>query len=551
VISKVLSNDFVDLGKVNPSIPRNLLDIVSKALNNKAINRYQNADELASALQNILFPDEKYNLSESIDPKAINIDSPPKLVSISGPYRGYSFDLGPTITTIGREYADINLSRDPDIAPQHCWIVSEDGLWWLYDAEDSGGTNLGRMTIKRARLVNGDRISIGQSSFRWENPSDQNPARSEKEIEYAQVQPQIRPESVNKALRSGNRQGYQRASSGGVNPVMRGIIGSILIILIIAVVYGFVLLPGGETKRINLTLEDSWVDISAEITRGTPEVIISGLKNRQNDFSYANLEKMELSDSFFFKLPGPSQARQANLNRISLVITTMKALNTLRGTLTTPELNTEMKKYESEISNIALPDYDRWQSRRDLVLGKIKQVEAYLEAKALTEAQAQNLQVTSTAGSEALKSFLDGYYLMAETSGKLSTEIARNAFDNFQSAHDSALDTLDKSPGDLPSQTVVILSDYFMVKLRVDHLTNWTTQIMDGTIQYLSEGRDMLDAFDDAAFQNAVPAEVDDSGYRVRGRLKAKYITLIDQFQQLTGATVPPEKNPAQNQESR
>jgi len=539
VIGKVIVNDFPELGKRKADLPRDVVSIVEKALQNKPKDRYQSAHELAQVIDAILNPQTEVKPSQ-VDKSAL-IESTPKLVGIAGPYRSYEVELGPMITTFGREYADVNLSRDPNIAPQQCWIVPEEGAYWLYDAEDSGGTFLGGMAIKRAKLRHGDKISIGLSTFKWDNASDVSlPARSPRDIEYVPVIPRTPTGAgTQPATDYLKPHGYKQASTGGFSPVLRGFVFSILIVFFCVVIYGFVLLPNGETKKINLVLEDYWVEIDGELTRGSPEVIISDISNRPEGFKYDELESIELSSSFFFKLPGPASTRRANLNRILIAEKAMQALNAIRVKVVTSELSKEIGKYIKEIDLIALPENDRWRTRKNTILASLRQIETWLNEKALTEAEYQPQVAAGGASKEALQKFLEAYYLITETAGKPSTEIARNAFYAFQESRDKALEALDKAGADLDSKALVVLNDYFMVKLRMDSLPSWAPDIIDDSVALLTEGRDMLDEFTDAQFPKAVPDEITDDGYRVRGRLKAKYITLIDQFQRSSGATVP------------
>jgi hypothetical protein len=84
-----------------------------------------------------------------------------------------------------------------------------------------------------------------------------------------------------------------------------------------------------------------------------------------------------------------------------------------------------------------------------------------------------------------------------------------------------------------------VLDNYFIVKLRVDHTTEWQEDFVVDSVTRLNEGRTTLNSMDAFLYDSNVPAMIEDPGYSTHRRIRAKYVTLIDQFVQKTGATVP------------
>ncbi len=537
VIAKVVANDFISLEKRKAGLDDRIYQVVDKALTKSPQDRFASAHEFAVALEQIISISKDSDEPDDLDDAASN--TPPKLIGLAGPYRGYELDMGATITTFGGEYADVDLSHDSAIASQHCWIVPEDGAYWIYDAEDSGGTFIGGRAIKRARLKQGDRITIGTSTFKWDDPSDKSSlSRGHGEIEYAAIT-QPRGGRGTRGMSTTDEPVFPKAPSAEMSPFARMLIGTIIAVVVIYLFHGYALVPRAETKQIALELENYWIDFNTLMTGNDPSANIQMIEQFENDLSYTELDSIALVSSFFFTLPGPKKIRENNLKKIEIAINACQAVNYIRSDITTSEKKVQVEMLVSSLDSIKVQKNDTWEDRRLWLVNKLTQIETQLAADAVREHEL-GISMISTSGATdaALEKMLDGYYLINEVRGNLSTELALTAFADFDQAREQASKILEESSSDNLAKIIVILSDYFMVKLRVDQTTVWQPQFIDSSIFYLTEGQDMLDRMSDSEFVSNIPAQIEDSGYRVKRRLRAKYITLIDEFEQKTGANV-------------
>lgn len=530
VISKVINNDFIDLSQKKQGLTQKIYDIVSKMLANQVSERYQSADQLARDLDSLISLPPKQSEPEK---KAATVElKPPRLIGLAGPYKGYDLVIGATITTIGGEYADIDLSLDPGISPQHCWIVPEDGGIWLYDAEDSGGTYLGGRSVKKARLISSDRITIGQSTFKWDYPSDPSPSyRGPDEIEYSTV-----PQRKASTGRPGSSLNSQQT---GMSQSIRTITGTVIAILIIYCFWGYFLVPRGEAKTVALELENYWSDFNTLLASADIQSNIDQVKARPSNFTYDNLENMQLTSSLFFKLPGPAQIRTNNLKKIEIAIQACDALNILRGTETASERKLKIDSITKTLTSIVLPQADDWETRRTWLINRLTQISTQLGVIAVEETALGTAMLSSSGVvNPALEDFLDGYFVFMEANQLPSKDVSLQIFDNFNNSYDKSKAVLEKTPDDNIAKILVILDNYLMVKLRVDHTTAWQQGYIDDSVARLTEGRTTLDAMTDVLYDSNVPAMIEDPGFRTYRRIRAKYVTLTDQFVQKTGATV-------------
>jgi hypothetical protein len=103
---------------------------------------------------------------------------------VTGPLRGkeFSFDRSP-IRLGSSTRNEIYLFRDPKIDPVHAEITRLRDTYELADLGSSTGTFVNGRRIKRARLAEGDRITIGDSAFLYSSrekrqPADPGPVRA-------------------------------------------------------------------------------------------------------------------------------------------------------------------------------------------------------------------------------------------------------------------------------------------------------------------------------------------------------------------------------------
>lgn len=534
VIAKVVANDFLNLEKRKSDLDNRIYEALEKALQKNPQDRFSTANEFAIMLEQIISISRDTEEPEDDDDTISH--SIPKLIGLAGPYKGYELDMGATITTFGGEYADIDLSHDAAIASQHCWIVPEDGVHWIYDAEDSGGTFIAGKAIKRARLKPGDRITIGNSSFKWDDPSDKSPpSRGHDEIEYASI---TSPRGIRdtRNVPSSAEQIYKHPPSSEMPQYLRMIIGTVIAVLVIYLFYGYILAPRAETNKIADALVDYSVEFKMLMKDHDPSANIQAINALETDFSYSNLNSIELDNSFFLSLPGPKQTRKISLKKIEVAITGCKAINHIRSDIPASEKSNQIESIVRSLEAIELPKSDTWEDNRLWLVNRLTLIKQQLDADAVNEQGTSTLTTSPT--DAALNKLLDGYYLINEVYGNLSTDLALTAFDDFYQAREEANKVLEESPNDDLAKIIIILSNYFMVELRVDQTTVWQPQSVESSIYYLTEGSNLLDRMPDNDYSNNMPSQIDDNGFRIKRRLRAKYITLIDEFERATGANV-------------
>lgn len=92
----------------------------------------------------------------------------PHLEGIAGPLLGHSFPLSLTQeTTIGRDPANTISILDSGISRNHCAIRNLDNNWTLADNKSRNQTFLNNAPVETARLIHGDEIRLGASTFRF------------------------------------------------------------------------------------------------------------------------------------------------------------------------------------------------------------------------------------------------------------------------------------------------------------------------------------------------------------------------------------------------
>lgn len=74
-------------------------------------------------------------------------------------------------TIIGREKGDVMID-DVEISSTHCQIQNINGVYHLFDMNSTNGTFLNKARIVKARLNDGDTITIGKTTFRFAMEED-------------------------------------------------------------------------------------------------------------------------------------------------------------------------------------------------------------------------------------------------------------------------------------------------------------------------------------------------------------------------------------------
>jgi transcriptional regulator with GAF, ATPase, and Fis domain len=89
----------------------------------------------------------------------------PQLVAIAGPYNGQLFTLDSEEVTIGRDPANQICLNDPLVSRRHCVLRESVDNYVLQDLDSSNGTTINDVPIRTRKLVQGDRIKIGETHF--------------------------------------------------------------------------------------------------------------------------------------------------------------------------------------------------------------------------------------------------------------------------------------------------------------------------------------------------------------------------------------------------
>jgi pSer/pThr/pTyr-binding forkhead associated (FHA) protein len=84
-----------------------------------------------------------------------------------------SIKLRRDATIFGREKGDI-LINDAEISSTHCQIQNINGTFHIFDMNSTNGTFVNGERIVKAKLANGDTVTIGQTIFRFQIDDEQN-----------------------------------------------------------------------------------------------------------------------------------------------------------------------------------------------------------------------------------------------------------------------------------------------------------------------------------------------------------------------------------------
>src|SRR5204863_5621182 len=81
---------------------------------------------------------------------------------------GQRRELTKRCVVLGRSRdCDVQLS-DPNISRRHAELRQEGATFWIVDLDSTNGTELNGEPTKRARLENGDRITLGSTELVFE-----------------------------------------------------------------------------------------------------------------------------------------------------------------------------------------------------------------------------------------------------------------------------------------------------------------------------------------------------------------------------------------------
>jgi len=102
-----------------------------------------------------------------------------KLVAISGPARGESYELSGGEVSIGRSSSNDIRVEDLALSRRHAMVVKQEGRFAVRDLESNNGTFLNGAPVLEAVLTSGDRISMGDSVFVFISADDAKQPRCE------------------------------------------------------------------------------------------------------------------------------------------------------------------------------------------------------------------------------------------------------------------------------------------------------------------------------------------------------------------------------------
>ncbi len=94
----------------------------------------------------------------------------PKLIALSEPLRGQTFELSQPEYTVGRlENCNICIP-DPTISSRHCTLaIGDDGTYTLTDHGSTNGTRVNGMRVQSQKLANSDILQFGGVEMLFES----------------------------------------------------------------------------------------------------------------------------------------------------------------------------------------------------------------------------------------------------------------------------------------------------------------------------------------------------------------------------------------------
>src|SRR3712207_6738658 len=88
-----------------------------------------------------------------------------RLIIVEGPLAGQTVPLTSTGTSVGRDVNSGICLPDLRVSRQHCTIEQSGQAWELRDLGSANGTFVNSIPVRTHRLADGDRISVGESTF--------------------------------------------------------------------------------------------------------------------------------------------------------------------------------------------------------------------------------------------------------------------------------------------------------------------------------------------------------------------------------------------------
>jgi hypothetical protein len=461
------------------------------------------------------------------------------LIGVSGPHSGKKFEIIGSLTTIGGEYADINLSQDKSVSPQHCYITQEAGEFWIYNAEGSKGTLFSGRPIKRAKLRDGDKITIGKTSFVWHDKSGAGKSqRNIKDIEFIAVAPVDKPSTGRAQADSRYIQKSSSASIPKTDPRTKIFWYIVAAIILILSGNAYFIVPAMETSNIERHLNQYWDDYNSIMNNKIASLNLSALRVETDDFDYTSIESIPLTSTLFTSIGRPHAARMKNLHRIEVIMLSTDIMNILRHEDIPVEQYKAIYNPVADLKAIDLTQDDEWALKRDWFLARFVSIQDQLKINAVSSPLDYIPEEPSPELKDALDDFLSGYYIYDENRGLMSKDLSAKAFKYFDASREKYRSILRSDSNNKQATVIIILCDYLMVDIRMKANIDWDRKHIASSIDFLKEGYKMLDGISGRDYENNFPHAVNSTKFSKFSNFRAQYNILIDQFEKKTNTKV-------------
>jgi Nif-specific regulatory protein len=136
----------------------------------------------------------------------------PRLVTLTGMFKGESYHLTNARLTVGRDNSNNVQIGDATVSKKHCAIEAVNGSFELVDLESHNGTFVNGIPVKRRPLIHGDVIRVGTSELLF---------LTKEESREASIELQYSDESTAESLKTVQIPLSQRHSSADVGRMAR------------------------------------------------------------------------------------------------------------------------------------------------------------------------------------------------------------------------------------------------------------------------------------------------------------------------------------------
>ena len=531
IIHRVMNEQPIPIRDINPAVTLALEEFVFRMLAKNPDYRYQGMDEVNINAVRVLDEIPRGTKKEKLEATG----HAPVLVAVSGPYEGKTYNLQPTVTTIGSSIGDILLSDDGEVASQHAWITKEDTSWFLYDADTEDGTFLNGEKIEREEVLPGDRIRLGETTLEFRGAGGHVGAFEDKgeEAEAVKKGPEI------------------------TVPVRR-IPWTIIILLVLpglVVIAGLVMigvvLPSQHISRLNDATNQRWDDAFRLIDQtalGNPEWTMDVL-DVLDDWNGSVVDEDDgtmasgIGQSGDYMAPGwvigDEKINERVLYRFTLFQLAEEFLIAVAGQPMTsvgiddeapdlaPDASRTVRAIEPRISNLEVPESESadWEGRKHQLLSIVRRWLASSIASSGTARQGSYALERQT----AQEAILTGWYTLqgaGNNVGLLST-----AFDQVATCIGTLDQVLLSSPGDREALALRGLANFLSarIKRRAGNILGPDRYV--DALQFLDEAESDMQGISQETWDRAIPADFHDefpSPQSLNAQNRALRLTLSD-----------------------